>query len=104
MISAGGEVALRHISDMCKEYEIPGRTLRQPLPTAQPGHSRDTLLQVLEMALHASPELVKFARSIIRKLPSCQIVASSKPTKGIKRVLQSARAPEPACGAAACGP
>lgn len=82
-------MALRKISEMCAVHAVPGRKLRQPLPTAKPGHSRTTLLQLLETALHASPELIKFARSIIRDVPSCQIVGSSKPTKGIKRVLQS---------------
>jgi len=89
LLAGGGEEALGKISNLCAPYvEVKGRTLRQPLPSAEEGHVKSTLMLLLETALHAGPELNRFAHEVVADLPNVQVLTPSKPTKGIKRILQ----------------
>jgi len=91
VMDAEGEAVLERIEKMCMDITTKGRTLRQPLVSAHPKESLDTLMLLLDLAIQAGPKLTTLARNAISGLEGCEVVVSPKPTKGLARALQKAQ-------------
>ena len=91
IMDAAGEVALERIEQMCTGVAAKGRALRQPLVSAHPKESLDTLMLLLDLAIQAVPKVSALAHDAISGLEGCEVVGAPKPTKGLARALQKAQ-------------
>lgn len=81
---AGGESDLDQVHALCTEISAQVE-LRQNLGIAIPVTDARTLLRLLELAIHAAPVLREVAEAAAAGIEGCEVVAGSKPTKGIQR-------------------
>ena len=65
--------------------------MRQPLPSALPCSHPSTLMRLFSAALYAAPELHKMATAAVAGRSGCEVLASPKPVKDIKRCMQKAQ-------------